>query len=236
MSVAFLDVLSLNRGDHAMYPAIRKAIRGHALVALQEMYSVPMFLDQLEDDGLGVWRGDREGSRANPVVWDPELFHVTEMHTFALLPAARRGGVRNMAKNLNLVAGRHIASGRRVAFGSAHNIHRQYLPGRGKPARHFIEEVVGWGEEFDCARIIGMDANAKPTGPSLEPLRRAPGWGYDQLHRPVVTHGRGWSPDGFAFADSERGDVLTYIGHRAIVVPGTDHRGLSARFSLTVKG
>lgn len=235
MTVVPLDVLTLNRGDHAAYPAIRKAIRGHAFVALQEMFSVPEILNLLEDDGLGVWRGDRVSSRANPVVWDPAQIHVTERRTFSLLPAARRGGVHNMAKNLNLVAGRHIASGRRIAFGSAHNLHRQYLPGRGGPARELIREVVAWADEFGCARIIGMDTNAKPTGASLEPLRKAKGWDYDQLHRPVVTHGRGWSPDGFAFADSEREHVLTFVGHSAVVVPGTDHRGLSARFSLTVK-
>lgn len=234
---ASLDVLTLNRGDHAHRAAIRQAIRGHALTALQEMYSVPMILDELEDDGLGVWRGDREGSRANPVVWDPELFHVTGRHCFPLLPAARRGGTRNMAKNLNVVVGQHLASRRRVAFGSAHNIHRQYLPGRGGSARTLIAEAVGWMEEFGCARIVGLDSNAKPTGSSLAPVRRAANWDYDQLHRPVVTHGRGWSPDGFMFADSDnRPGVLDYVGHRAVHVPGTDHRGLSARFDLLIRG
>jgi len=232
---AALGVLTLNRGDHAHLPAIRKAIHGHALTALQEMYSVPMFLDELEDDGLGVWRGDKEGSRANPVVWDPAQIHVTERYCFRLLPAARRGGTRNMAKNLNVVVGQHLASRRRVAFGSAHNIHRQYLPGRQGPARAFIAEMVNWMDEFRCARIVGMDSNAKPTGSSLAPVRRAANWDYDQLHRPVVTHGRGWSPDGFAYADSEtHPDVLRFDSHRPLYVPGTDHRGNSARFLLSV--
>lgn len=232
---AILPVLTLNRGDHAKYPAIRRAIGNHALAALQEMYSVPEILDQLEDDGLGVWRGDREGSRANPVVWDPDQVHITETHCFELLPAARRAGVANMQKNLNLVVGQHRASRRRVAFGSAHNIHRQWMPGRGTAARHLIAELLKEMDQFGCARIIGMDSNTKPTGRSLAPLRRAPGWHYDQLRDEITTHGRGWAPDGFAHTDSDEDDVLAFVDHSTIHVPGTDHRGNSARFSLTVK-
>lgn len=237
-AVAALPVITLNRGDHAKYDAIRKAIDGHALAALQEMHSVQGILDQLERDGLEVWRGDREDSESNPVVWDPELFRVAKVDRFSypLLPAARRAGTRNMAKTLNLVRGAHIASRRNVAFGSAHNIHRQWMPGRGKPAEQFVHNLHDAADRFRCATIVGADWNAKPTGKSLHPIRSAPGWHLDQLNDPVTTHGRGWSPDGFAYVDRDADpDVLSFIGHRAQHVPGTDHEALSAKFGLTVR-
>jgi hypothetical protein len=234
---ATLDVLTLNRGDHAGYAAIRAAIDGMAFVALQEMYSVQSILDQLEADGLGVWRGNLPGSVASPVVWDPDQVTVTEKHCYPLLPEATIAGTHNMAKTLNLVVGHHLASHRRVAFGSAHNIHRQYLPGRGEPARRHNERLVHAADNFGCARIVGMDSNAKQNGKSLAPIRAAAGWHYDQTRASIVTHGRHWSPDGFAYADSdEHLGLLTFVDHWAVPVDGTDHRGNHARFTLLLRG
>lgn len=244
-----LDVLTLNRGDHAKSDAIARAItrsewaaqmdgelRGHALVALQEMHDSQRILDQLEDDGLGVWRGNLEDSEASPVVWDPAQFDVRHTLSFHLLAAGRRAGKYNMAKTLNVVVGKHLASGRRIAFGSVHNIQTQYLPGRRRAAEQLVRNVVDkTSEHFRCVTIIGGDWNAKPDGPSLAPVRRARGWDYDQLHDPFGTHGR--RPiDGFAFTDRDPDPgVLTYVRHRPVDVRGTDHRGNSARFLLTVK-
>lgn len=231
-----LDVLTLNRGDHAKYDAIRKAITGHALVALQEMHDSQKILDRLDLIGYGVWRGNREDSEACPVVWDPEQIYVKHMLSYPLLPAARRAGKHNMAKSLNVVVGQHRRSGRWVAFGSCHNIQTQYLPGRRVAATEFTRNVINAATgEFRCATIIGADWNAKPDGHSLAPLRRAPGWDYTQLHGSLPTHGR--RPiDGFAFADRDRGpDVLRFADHDTFPVPGTDHRGNSARFLLAIK-
>lgn len=242
MSRAPLDVLTLNRGDHAKYDAIRKAIRssewsdgGHALVALQEMHNQQKTLDRLDASGLGVWRGNLEDSEANPVVWDPAQFHVRHMLSFPLLPAGRRAGKYNMAKTLNMVVGQHVASGRRVAYGSCHNIQTQYLPGRRHAAREFVRNVVDEGNGFMCVTIIGGDWNAQPGGPSLAPLRRARGWDYDQARDQLATHSRR-GIDGHAFTDRDHDEgVLRYVGNAAVYVPGTDHRGNSTRFSLTIK-
>lgn len=249
MTVAPLDVLTLNRGDHAKHAAIHRAIsrsgwaasrdgdlRGHALAALQEMHSVQPILDDLDRAGYGIWRGNLEDSEASPVLWDPEQFAVHHMLSFALLPAGRRAGKHNMAKSLNVVVGQHLASRRRVAFGSCHNIQTQYLPGRRAAAQQFVRNVVAEASaEFKCVTIIGGDWNAKPDGRSLAPLRQARGWDYDQLHRPIATHDRR-AIDGFAYSDRDPDPgVIRHVDHEAVTVPGTDHRGNSARFLLTVK-
>jgi hypothetical protein len=230
-----LDVLTLNRGDHATYDALRKAIDGHALAALQEMHDQQKTLDRLENGGFGVWRGNREDSESNPVVWDPDLFTVRHMLSFPLLPAGRRAGKHNMAKTLNVVVGLHRASRRRVAFGSCHNIQTQFLPGRRKAAREFVWNVVDEASAFMCATIVGGDWNAKPDGHSLAPLRRAANWGYDQARDPLPTHGRR-GIDGFAYSDRDHETGVLHYGHNEpVTVPGTDHRGNSARFLLTIK-
>lgn len=236
MKWAAFDVLTLNRGDHSSYQALRQAIDGHAVAALQEMHSVQPYLKKMEADGLGVWRGNLPDSFSDPVVWDPRQFKVHDMLSYPLLPAGRRAGLNNMAKSLNIVLGEHIASGRRVAFGSAHNIQSQYLPGRGRAARAFSEHLLGAASRFRCAVIVGADWNANPSSKSLAPFRHDPHWDLDQLHNPVTTHGRSWCPDGFAFCDRDRDPgVLRFASHRAINVPGTDHKGNSARFNLAVK-
>lgn len=230
-----LDVLTLNRGDHATYDAIRKAITGHALIALQEMHDSQSILDRLEADGFGVWRGNLEDAESNPVVWDPKLFTVHHRLSFPLLPAGRRAGKYNMAKTLNVVVGQHRASRRRVAFGSCHNIQSQYLPGRRKAAREFVRNMVDEASKFLCATIIGGDWNAQPDDYSLAPVRTTAGWGFDQARDELPTHGRR-GIDGFAYTDRDaEPGVLRYVGNDPVYVPGTDHRGNSARFQLTVK-
>lgn len=236
MKTATLPVLQLNRGDHAAYVDVRRAIGDHAAATLNEMHSVQGYLQLLERAGLGVWPGNRPDSESDPMVWDPDQIDVDTMASYDLLDGGRRAGVHNMAKSLNVIKGTHIASGRRVAIGAAHNIHRQYLPGRRGPARSFAQNLHDAADDFHCATIVGADWNDKPTGKSLEPIRRDPDWHLSQLIDRVVTHGRGWTPDGFAFCDRDADPgVLRFAGQKAIHVIGTDHQGLSAEFHLTIR-
>jgi hypothetical protein len=233
---ARLNVLTLNRGDHANYDALHGAVEGHAVAFLQEMMAVQHMIEWFKDDGLRVWGGNRPDSSADLVVWDPRQIKVLDKFCVPLLPAAERGGTRNMAKSWNGIRGIHRASGRIIVLGTCHNIQDQKDIHREVASLRFNQNLHERLDQFRCSVLTGADWNISADGPSLAPFRRDTSWNLTQLQQPITTFGKSWGPDGFVHRDAVGpGNVLRFEQQDTIKVEGTDHKGLSARFTLDVK-
>lgn len=221
----------LNAGDHITTAAILHFFASNRLFALcmNEMHDNQRILKELEGEGLRVFRGTREDSEADPVIWDPKQFRVDKRSCTShhLLDAGKRDGKHNMAKSLNRVKGNLIVADRFLNVASCHNIQTQYTKNRKGPAREFVQNVVDVADPWKFATIIGADWNAKVNGPSMKPLRDADGWWCDQVKGiPLPTLGS--RPiDHFWVQDKEKGEpILKFVRHYTQEVKGTDHDGL----------
>jgi endonuclease/exonuclease/phosphatase (EEP) superfamily protein YafD len=139
-----------------------------------------------------------------------------------------------MAKTLNIVKGTFVPARRSIAIGSIHNIQTQYTPARKDAARNYVENALDHVQHRRTALILSGDYNAKPDGPSLEPMRRAPGWRCDQAILKPLDTGPHHTPIDMAwFRDrKEEPDILRLHSHRTIDVDGTDHKGLVVVFRV----
>lgn len=169
-----LFTVTVNRGDHSTFEELLAVLedtgggRPVDAASLQEMMSVQRFLRQFERAGWKVWKGNKAASQANPVVWNPKTFKADHMGTVALLPAATRHGIRNMAKQVNYVRGTHIESGEKAIVAAAHQIQTIGLDGRTEPAIKFMEGIDQFGRRRKVPVLVGADWNA-----SVNPQRQS---------------------------------------------------------------
>lgn len=237
-----LRLVSFNRGDKALYDdlfGILTDVPGTDLpvdvAVLSEMFAPRLkpILKRLESHGFGVFYGDLEGARADPIVWNPERLRLQDSFCYKLLPAATRDGKRNMQKNLN--GGRYLfkPARRSIVVAGAHAIQTNSKGKRHAAALEMNHEIFDILNKRRVATFLGGDFNTRPESDLLAPFHKG-GWQCTQLgDQQLPTHQKR-AIDQWWWDDKDAENVARFL--RQYTRDGaSDHKALYAEFAIKVR-